>query len=136
MSDKDTTYNGWRNYETWAVALWIDNEQGTAERARELTKEYAEEPQVNKLTGRDQTAYQLGKAIREWVEEEMLPALGDASLQADLLGAAVSEVNWYEIAEHYLADLPTAEEEEEGDDCADPAESACGPEPEPEPTDD
>ena len=132
MSEKDTTYNGWTNYETWAVALWIDNEQGTSERARELAQEFAEEPQINKLTGRDQTAYQLGKAINEWVEEEMLPAIGEASLQADLLGAAVSEVNWYEIAEHYLSDLPA--EEEEGDDCSDPAESACGPEP--EPTDD
>ena len=132
MSDKDTTHNGWTNYETWAVALWIDNEQGTSERAREMAQEFAEEPQINKLTGRDQTAYQLGKAINEWVEEEMLPAIGEASLQADLLGAAVSEVNWYEIAEHYLADLPA--EESEGDDCSDPAESACGPEP--EPTDD
>ena len=22
----DTTYNGWTNYETWNVALWLDNE--------------------------------------------------------------------------------------------------------------
>jgi hypothetical protein len=21
----DTTYNGWTNYETWATALWLDN---------------------------------------------------------------------------------------------------------------
>ena len=113
MSEKDTTYNGWTNYETWAVALWIDNEQYTAERALEMAREYASEPNINKLTGRDQTAYQLGKALREWVEEDMLPGLGDASLQADLIGAAVSEVNWYEIAEHYLADLPADETDEE-----------------------
>ena len=100
-----TGYNGWTNYETWVTALWIDNDQGTSEQAREMTRERAEETNINKLTGRDQTAYQLGKALREWVEEEMLPALGDASLQADLLGAAVDEVNWQEIAEHYLADL-------------------------------
>lgn len=104
MSEKDTTYNGWTNYETWAVALWIDNDQYTAERAREMTREIGDEPRINKLTGRDQTAYELGKALREWVEEEMLPALGDASLQADLLGAAVSEVNWQEIAENYLSE--------------------------------
>ena len=113
MSEKDTTYNGWTNYETWAVALWIDNDQGTQEQALEMAREYAAELWINKLTGRDQTAYQFGKALQDWVEEDMLPAIGEASLQADLLGAAVSEVNWFEIAEHYLADLPADESDEE-----------------------
>ena len=33
--EEDTTYNGWTNYETWNVALWINNDQGLYSIARE-----------------------------------------------------------------------------------------------------
>ena len=31
----DTEYNGWTNYETWNVALWIQNDEGLYNIARE-----------------------------------------------------------------------------------------------------
>ena len=31
----DTEYNGWTNYETWNVALWIQNDEGFYSLARE-----------------------------------------------------------------------------------------------------
>ena len=31
----DTTYNGWTNYETWNVALWIQNDYGFYSIARQ-----------------------------------------------------------------------------------------------------
>ena len=32
-----TKYNGWRNYETWNVALWIGNDEGLYNFAKDFT---------------------------------------------------------------------------------------------------
>lgn len=124
MSEKDTTYNGWTNYETWAVALWIDNEQGSQEMAQELARDARREASehVNVKSGIWDAAraevYILSDALREWVRDTpqedggLLPDLG-ATLAADLMGAALDEVDWHEMAEHYLADLPADETSDE-----------------------
>jgi hypothetical protein len=33
----DTEYNGWTNYETWNVSLWIQNDPGLYDACRDLT---------------------------------------------------------------------------------------------------
>lgn len=89
MSEK---YNGWTNYETWNVKLWLDNDQGSYNDmvfAAENAEDVAD-------------TLDLADYIREYVEE-MMPEM-DASMFSDLLGAALSEVNWREIAAAYLED--------------------------------
>jgi len=34
LLDQDTEYNGWTNYETWNVGLWLNGEIGLYEMAR------------------------------------------------------------------------------------------------------
>lgn len=100
MAD-DKRYNGWKNYETWLVGLWLDNDQGSYsywdERAREV---YSMASATKYSSRRDVASSNLAKEIQDNVEEtNPLPSSG---LYTDLLTGALSEVDWYEVAEHYL----------------------------------
>ncbi len=105
------TYNGWRNYETWAVALWLDNEQGSylywRERAQEAWDNVAPGENYSGETREDAAVAALAAGLKE-EHEEAMPDLG-ATVWADLMGAALSEVDWREIAAHYIADVEKAE---------------------------
>ena len=38
------SYNGWKNYQTWNVALWIDNDYGLYSAAVEFAEGFTENP--------------------------------------------------------------------------------------------
>ncbi len=90
-------YNGWANYETWNVALWIDNEPGSYEERCRMARRAA-------------SPADLAGYLKAWVEE-MAPDLG-ASMFSDLLSAALSEVDWYEIATAWYDEAHEDDEEE------------------------
>jgi hypothetical protein len=107
-------YNGWTNYETWVVNLWMDNEEGTYDYWREVAADiynHAEQPALGGLgmTRMDDAVYLLADRLKNDHEEAKDEILSNtnlsASLWADLLGAALSEANWREIAEHLLENV-------------------------------
>lgn len=110
MNDK--RYNGWTNYETWVVNLWMDNEEGKynywRERAEYVYNHQTSEPS-NGLTRMDEAVYLLADRLKddhENAKDEILLHMDlSSSLWADLLGAALSETNWREIAEHLLENV-------------------------------
>ena len=83
-------YNGWTNYETWTVKLWMDEScywEGIAEEYRDSDSG-------------EKDIYGLAQRIKEEIEENN--PLNEASMYSQLLNGALSEVNWREIAESLL----------------------------------
>jgi len=87
---KDDTYNGWTNYETWCVNLWLDNDQGTQEMVQDICET-------------DATLYDKSNELQNFVEE-INPLSDGASMFTDLLNGALSMVNYREIIENHLDD--------------------------------
>ena len=91
------TYNGYKNYETWNVALWMDNEQGS----QSYWVEQAENAE---------SIHALADMMKD-EHEELMPEV--TGVYSDLLQAALDSVDWYEIAENYWDEYHKAEAEEE-----------------------
>lgn len=106
-------YNGYTNYETWLVALWIDNDQGLQEMIQEFAQAAYDEAEASEyLTREEEAVATLEKQIED-VIDEMNPLISEASLFSDMLSAAFREVDYREIAEGFIAEVDKEEEEAE-----------------------
>lgn len=101
MSD-DHTYNGHTNYETWSAALHLDNDSSTynlmLDRAAELLDENDGDV--------ESAVIDMADWLKEFVEEVMCAdanqAIENGGLAAQLLNSALSEIDYYSLAESYL----------------------------------
>ena len=84
-------YNGWSNYETWLVNLWMDNEPGGKEFIWDWLGEQSVAVQAGNL------AYYL-----EITHEDEVENINVTGFWKDLLNGALSEINWMEVAIHIM----------------------------------
>ena len=82
---KDTTYNGWSNYATWRVNLELFDDYNVWDKH---------------LMG---DAYELSHHLRDTVEV-YIEDTSKEGLARDYAMAFLSDVNWYEIAQHLIAE--------------------------------
>lgn len=95
-------YNGWTNYETWLLKLWQDNDEGDQEYWREQAEECV------KVDGRRDAVISLADIMKDHYESAASDLVGVTGFWSDLMGAALSEVNWHEIAEHWIEEAADA----------------------------
>jgi hypothetical protein len=108
-AETDTTYNGWSNYPTWAVNLWLSNDRGLYEATAELVeitaRAGAHHDNIGSGIWTEEQAilFTVEDALKAWVSDDLVPAEYDkATMLADLIGYALGEVNWSEIATAWL----------------------------------
>ena len=101
MSD---SYNGWSNYETWVCHLWMTNDGGgywddiardIAECAEDYRGEYPESFTLVDIATR---------LLSDRIRDEMQIPDDLEGMWRDLVGSALDEVDWSEIAESLLGE--------------------------------
>ena len=104
----DNRYNGYANYETWAVALWLGNDEGTYRYWRKAAGDEKRQAPVCWRVREDVWPAQRAATFRlaDRIRDEVTEGAPDlpTSLYSDLLQAALSEVDWHEVAETFLED--------------------------------
>lgn len=111
----ERTYNGWKNYQTWATNLWIGEgyafgTDAVLDRAKELVKDEIDRGSINP---RGDATHALADELDHLISEQIADRLIDteeSGLERDLLGYAMAAIDWEEIARHYTADVPLPEE--------------------------
>lgn len=118
----NTTYNGWTNYETWLIKLWIDNNEESYDYWREQTRDCWRYPSTNQFidSHRGRTVLALAERLKNEheaiVDSALEPAHLETSFVADLLTGVLSDVDWREIAEALVDAEELTEEESEMED--------------------
>lgn len=106
MAEK--TYNGWTNWETWVTNLWINEGLLDQFEMGEQARHFAE-------TDEESATYDMAAWIREQVEnfiDEVLLDRSSASIVHEFVGGCMGEVNWMEIAGHYVDEAIQNEKEQ------------------------
>ena len=114
--ERKDEYNGWKNYPTWVWHLWATNDEfsynsllTSAEDAIKMAKNH---PNVKDgLWEQDRAeVYILADLLKDETEDRSgrgfeRPYDADPDVFSDLMGWAVGEIDFYEIAEHVLEDM-------------------------------
>jgi hypothetical protein len=91
----DIKFNGWTNYETWNANLWIDNDWKLNEQIAMITADY-----FGSYEDLDVITRLVANRIKAMFID-MMPDMENGFFN-DVMNASFREVNFREIARHYV----------------------------------
>ena len=83
------SYNGWSNWETWNIGLWMENDEPT----------YHE---IDQIIRSAKDTYDLSKKLEEWAYDALNNEDIQPSFIIDFVSGGLRDVNFFEIAEHKI----------------------------------
>ena len=91
-------YNGWTNYETFCVNAWYQD------------LSYLFEDHIEDLSDEHDNKQDVLSTIAGWIEEHIneevdLQVDNRGGFVGDLMNAALTEVDWLDLADHYIDDV-------------------------------
>ena len=108
----DDGYNGWKNHATWCVGMFLDGNytgHGTYDAVCELVRGQLS---FQHLEGDGIERSRIADYLKDFVETETDPTVAgneDATelhpLVSDMFGAALSSVDWYELADAWIENV-------------------------------
>jgi len=106
IAESSTEYQGWTNYATWCVSLWLMNDSESYHNWRDRTRStvrgaWSMDNVISKIWSEDEGArFSLADQLKEKTQDAS--PLQEASLYSDLLGSVLDDVNWSEIAASFI----------------------------------
>lgn len=103
---ENRTYNGWTNYETWCMHLWLSNDEGSYNHWRSRAQDLAPDEDTDKddLDAQSEADHALADELKDAMERDLEANVSNGTVWADMAMAALAEVDWREIAEAFRAE--------------------------------
>jgi len=109
------TYNGYANYETWLVSVWIDNDQGNIDHWIDVARHHYSISEDRKyFTKKEEAIISFSEDMKEWYGDRVPDSDDIGGLWTDMINAALGSVDWHELAGKYMEQYLESVTEKEG----------------------